>query len=80
MSQGDINGVRTEEKAKLLLARHHEKILNRRDNFLHNLSSRIVKNHDHIGVENLSVKNLLKNGRLAQSISDVSWSRFFLVF
>ena len=65
------------EKNKQKVARCHEKIVNRRDNFLHNLSSRIVKNHDHIGVEDLSVKNLLKNGRLAQSISDVSWSRFF---
>ncbi len=40
------------------------------------ISTVIVKNHDIIGIEDLSVKNMLKNHNLAKAISEVSWSQF----
>lgn len=64
------------QKQKLKVARVHEKIANKRTDFLQKLTSDIVKNHDLICLENLNVKGMLKNKRLAKSISDVSWYEF----
>lgn len=47
-----------------------------RTDFLHKLSTDIVKNHDMIGIEDLQVANMLKNHKLARAISEVSWSTF----
>lgn len=63
-------------KAKRKVARIHEKITNARDDYLHKISTEIVKNHDIIGMENLFVSNMLKNHNLAKAISEVSWSQF----
>ncbi|WP_394237309.1 IS200/IS605 family element RNA-guided endonuclease TnpB [Niallia oryzisoli] len=63
-------------KAKRKVARIHEKIMNKRKDYLVKISTGIVKNHDIIGMEDLSVCNLVKNHHLAKAISEVSWSLF----
>ncbi|MEN2468247.1 RNA-guided endonuclease TnpB family protein, partial [Ornithinibacillus sp. JPR2-1] len=63
-------------KQKVKVARLHEKIANARKDMLDKISTEIVKNHDIIGIEDLSVQNMLKNPNLAKAISEVSWSQF----
>ncbi|GAA0497837.1 IS200/IS605 family element RNA-guided endonuclease TnpB [Salinibacillus aidingensis] len=63
-------------KQRIKVARLHEKIANARKDYLHKISTSIVKNHDIIGMEDLQVSNMLKNHNLAKAISEVSWSPF----
>lgn len=65
------------QKQKRKIARIHEKIANKRTDFLHKVSTEIVKNHDVIGIETLQVKDMQQDRKLSKSISDVGWSAFF---
>ena len=58
-------------KQKKKVAKIHEKIVNQRNDFLHKVSTSLVNENQVICIENLRVKNMLKNGNLAKSISEV---------
>ena len=64
------------QKQRIKVAKIHENIKNKRMDYLHKISTDIIKNHDIIGIEDLLVKNMVLNRKLAKSISEVSWSKF----
>ena len=61
-------------KARIRVARVHAEIADARKDMLHKLTTRLVRENQTIAVEDLAVKNLLRNHSLAQAISDASWS------
>lgn len=70
-------GSNNRNKQRIIVARIHEKIANIRKDYLNKVSTKLVKENQLIGIEDLQVRNMLKNHQLAQAISDVSWSEFF---
>ena len=66
-------GSANREKARRKVARLHARISDRRQDFLHKLTTRLVRDFDRIVIENLAVKNMAGNHSLAQAISDAGW-------
>ncbi|MHC5934933.1 RNA-guided endonuclease InsQ/TnpB family protein [Nostoc sp.] len=68
-----LHGSNNRQKARLRVAKVHTEISDARNDFLHKLTTRLVRENQTIAVEDLAVKNMVKNRKLALSISDASW-------
>ena len=69
-------GSKNYEKMRIKVAKCHRKIANKRNDYLHNLSSYLVNNYKTICLEDLNVKGMQKNQHLARAIQDASWGEF----
>ena len=67
-------GSKNKAKATARLARHHSRVRNTRQHFLHRVSNALVKTHDRLVLEDLNVAGMLTNHRLARAITDAAWS------
>lgn len=69
-------GSKNRDKARRKVARINARIVDRRRDHLHKLSTRLVRENQVIAIEDLSVRNMVKNHSLARAISDASWAQF----
>jgi putative transposase len=67
------NDSKNRAKARLQVARIHARIADRRCDFLHKLTTRLVRENQTVVIEDLGVRNMVKNHSLARAISDASW-------
>lgn len=67
------------KKCKLKIAILHKKTANQREWYLHNLTTKIVKDFDVVSIEDLNVSGMIKNRKLSKSIADVSFAKLFSI-
>ena len=65
------------KKAVRLLAKQHERVFNQRNDMAHKVSTKLIQSYDFIAHEDLQVKNMVQNHRLAKSINDAAWNKLF---
>ena len=64
-------------KQRIRVAKVHEKITNQRNDFLQKISTMLISENQVICIEDLKIKNMVRNRKLARCISSVSWGKFF---
>jgi putative transposase len=72
-------GSSSREKSRIKLAKEYQKVTDQRNNYLHQVSLKLINDNQVICLEDLAVKNMIKNHKLAQAISDVSWGSLVLM-
>jgi putative transposase len=68
-----VEGSANRDKARLKVARVHARVADRRRDFLHQLTTRLVRDNQAVVIEDLSVRNMVRNHHLARAISDAAW-------
>ncbi|MDM9384182.1 IS200/IS605 family element RNA-guided endonuclease TnpB [Chlorogloeopsis sp. ULAP01] len=69
-------GSSNRNKARLVVAKIHEKVANQRQDYQHKISLKLVSENQRISAESLNIKGMVKNRKLAKQISDVAWGNF----
>lgn len=72
-----VKGSHRRRRARVLVAKAHEKVQNQRRDFLHKTANLYIQNNGIIAIEDLNIKGMVRNHNLAKSISDTSWGTFF---
>lgn len=71
-----VKGSNNREKARIKLAKAHERLVNQRENYIHSVVNELLKYYDTICMEDLNVSGMLKNHNLAKAIQEVGFYRF----